>query len=278
MSKTTTKNPQDIITQILQNAHRTTSGTYIAEVPLDLIQTDYDYQRKIKKNQLTSVFDLSRCSLLTLNLRDNEPDVLYVADGNHRCDAARSNGVKSLEAEIFVGLTKAEEALWFANQATFTKKINPKEEYKANLVWGDPIDTEIERLAKKYRLKVVDASKKDVELTGLGSARSIVRKSGSNALEAIFKLIKACKWNAQKRPYSSRWLDALHYVYEQHNGFSDDIIENFTKIGSYESPDNVYAFSILKHPTFDYRVALKATLDDIANANVTLSDIQAVGL
>lgn len=31
MSKTTT-NPQDIITQILQNAHRTTSGTYIAEV------------------------------------------------------------------------------------------------------------------------------------------------------------------------------------------------------------------------------------------------------
>lgn len=278
MNTSVTVKNKDRIDQILLNAHRTVSGHYVASVPLDLIQIDYSYQRHIRGNHLTSVFDLNKCSLIILNRRSNEPDVLYAADGSHRIKAAMANGYSELEAEIFVDLTREQEARWFANQATYIKKISTTEEYKANLVWGETIDTSIEKLAKKYKLKVINAGDDDRVLSGLTTARSIVKNDGIRALEDILKLIKKCKWDVFKLPYTAKWLNAFRYAYHNNNGFNAKVQENFTKIFHYESPYNIGGFSHVKHPTYDHRKALNAVFDEIAKGEITLADVQAIAM
>ena len=247
----------------------------IAHIPVHLIKVDHRYQREIKHNALINRWDPDKSSIITLSYRKGEPDVFYLIDGQHRVDAARKNGTDSLLAEIFVGLTLEEEAEMFATQNDGTAKLATCDTYKANLIFGEKIDTAISNVCKKYGV-IVSRFRKPKYLSGLGEARINVKMYGEKCLDWTLGIIDGADWDVHKHPYTASWLRAFRFAYAENIYDVDSAKSNLVKVLRDCNPAMISVFASVSYPNLESRKGVCVALDKIAKGHVSIDDIERV--
>lgn len=247
----------------------------ICFVPVYLMKIDYAYQREIKHNGLLGKWDPDKSSMITLSYRKGEPDVLYVIDGQHRVEAARKNGTESLVAEIFLDLTVEEEAEMFATQNDSISKVATSDTYKANLVYGEEIDTSISNVCKRYGV-IVSRFRKPKYLSGLGEARINVRMYGEKCLDWIMGVVDAADWDVHKQPYTASWLRAFRFAYSENISDVMTAQNNLIKTLVNCNPAMISVFASVSYPNLESRKAVCVALDKIAKGIVNADNIKHV--
>lgn len=266
-----------MIQSLLKSALRVSDGgkRLIAHIPVYLMKLDYTYQREVRHNGLINKWDPDKSSIITLSYRKGEPGVLYVIDGQHRVQAAIQNKTESLVAEIFTDLTLEEEAEMFATQNDCTSKLATSDTYKANLVYGEKIDTAISNVCKKYGV-AVSRFRKPKCLSGLGEARINVRMYGEKCLDWTLSIIDGADWEVHKQPYTASWLRAFRFAYAENLSDVVTAKNNLVKTLTNCNPTMVTVFASVSYPNLETRKAISVVLDKIAKGVITCDDIVGV--
>lgn len=265
------------IRSILNTALHVSEGDkrLVAHMPVDVMRLDYRYQREIKHNALINKWDPDKSSIITLSYRKGEPDVLYVIDGQHRVQAAKKNKTESLVAEVFTDLTLEEEAEMFATQNIGTAKLATSDTYKANLVYGEKIDTAISNVCERYGV-TVSRFRKPKYLSGLGEARVNVKMYGEKCLDWTLRVIDGADWDVHKQPYTASWLRAFRFAYAENISDVMTAQNNLIKTLVNCNPAMISVFASVSYPNLESRKAVCVALDKIAKGIVNADDINHV--
>lgn len=162
--------------------HRTRST--ISTVPLDDIIIDLDVQRQEgtdqrRVDQMAANFDPDALGLFILSQRAD--GTLACLDGMHRRAAALAAGHKQfVDARIFTGLSKAEEAALFL---LYNNKKDPSaiSRFKARTIKGDRVAVAIDRIVHEYGWKI-STLKNDPGVLAAVEAAERVYRTGAKAL------------------------------------------------------------------------------------------------
>lgn len=126
---------------------------------LDKIEIEPRYQRVFRKNHVDAILSnksdgiiIEALPPLLVGLRGDGS--LWGVDGQHRLAALKRLGVPSYPCDIFQSRGKAHEAQVFRVRNKNRRGISPVEMFRACLAEGDPQSVAINRILKKYGLKV----------------------------------------------------------------------------------------------------------------------------
>lgn len=179
------------------------------QVPLDLLTVDLSYQRDSTKRVL--VRKLARdwlwlcCGALIVADRGDEYRVI---DGGGRTEAARLRGdIQSLPCMIYEVSSIAKEADAFIQIQQNRTSVKPSDRFKAELVKGNPVAKEVDRLVKDAGRYVSPASGVN-SVACIESLMSLVRQDASTVWE-IWPLMKTICRNEQM---PKRLLEGLFYM------------------------------------------------------------------
>ena len=190
----------------------------IASVPVSEMAVDSFYQRVAGSNvkYLTKNWDSKKCDPLYVSYRN---DKFYIMNGQHRYLAARERGITYLPCIIRTGLTQKQEAKVFVQQGMGTKKLSVYDTYKGNLLYGEEIDTKIEKVVNDYGLKIIDTNSRSLsrqKIGGITELRTIVKNFGDSCLRWIFDIIKECGWCQESNGYDVAVVRMLKNTYSDY--------------------------------------------------------------
>lgn len=132
-----------------------TKETIAARIPVSEMVVD-EYQGHVNQrlvDKIAAEWDDAAAGAVILNMRDN--DVYAVLDGQHRVLAAQKIFVTELNALVFVGKTREEEAKLFV-QLNTKHNVRPLDKFKANLFSGSVREKNINRAVVELGLAVRD--------------------------------------------------------------------------------------------------------------------------
>ena len=221
---------------------------------------------------------------VTLNYRDGR---LFIMDGKHRLIGFIFNGVMYIQVKIFVGdkilndgLTKQEEAMFFATQGDHVSNPSEYQKYEKGLEAQLRDCMSVHILADQFNL-VPSEGKKDhgtYTLHSLNTIRDIVvqcEKSGiQNMPFWMMDILKRSNWftNNTEPPLTSRLMKAFYTAYKTQlkaSGGADIMADRAVKVLvklDYEKL-NLYA---TKHAgKKDHRNGWQTTLNNIVMGTLT---------
>ena len=155
-----------------------TSETIGARIPLKEMIVDSEYQGHVNEilvEKISKNWKDSAAGAIILNLR--EDNTYAVLDGQHRVLAAQKRGVTELNALVFIGKSRQEEAELFV-QLNFKHNVRPFDRFRANLMAGKIVEKNIVAILRELGLKLSEHPNK----TNEGGVRCIV------ALKNIYEL------------------------------------------------------------------------------------------
>lgn len=263
-------NPNDTI---ILNALRV-GNKRLAYIPLTELRLDDAYQRA-QQNTLKALsreWDVNKCETIQVSYRDG---VFYITDGQHRYLAAIENGETHLVAEIRSGLTQEDEARLFVEQNKNVKPLSPYDTFNGNILIGDPVDTAISELCKKYNIVVSGAKgiKPPATLGSLSVARSVVKQNGSKAFDWILSIIKGANWTEETNAYGSFTIRPLNSLYVNHKKDIHEIKPIIIDIFSKTTPNNFKARAQTTFPERDAKIAVSAYLEVLVSDKLEESKI-----
>lgn len=259
-------NPNDTI---IMNALRV-GNKRLAYIPLTELRLDEAYQRTRQgtlKN-LSKEWDIDKCEIIQVSYRDG---VFYITDGQHRYLAAIENGETHLVAEIRTGLTQIDEARLFVEQNKNVKPLTPYDTFNGNILTGDPIDTAINEICKKYNVVVsgIRGAKPPATLGSLSQARIIIKSTGTKAFDWILSVIKSANWTEEGKAYSRIVVRALHSLYVNNKEESDRVKPIVVDIFSKTTPDKFSARATAAFPERDKETATSAHLEVLVSEKLS---------
>lgn len=166
----------------------------IKEVMLKDIKVDARYQRELKEahlKKMTREYDPIRCGVIAVSKR--EDGSMYVIDGNHRIHASKANGVVSLPATVYEGLSVEEEADLFAKLNTGSLKTGFNENLKAMIMAGNEEAVRYESILEQSGISYSLKSRGDGSVNVLvahSACMNIMRKYGQKILLKTLSVIK----------------------------------------------------------------------------------------
>lgn len=197
---------------------------HIAWIPVELMNIPpYQRSKQSYVNHIAENWDDNKCDVLTVSY-DKENGWFNVVDGQHRAIAARMRGVEYLVAVIHSGMNQSQEASFYVNQNTSSKKLSHYDIFKANQFIKDAEDTEISIIDKKlkaicdeYGIEVKKSASCGV-LKSVLHTRKILRckDEGEDCLRFIFEVIQSSQWDKQNNGYCYVVINALRKVYRDH--------------------------------------------------------------
>lgn len=250
----------------------------IALVPLNLIKTDHEkYQREEKHHVVTMAkeWDDEQCTVLLVNYRSNE-GWFYVIDGQHRVAAAKLIGIEYLACEIYIDLSVKEEAKRYLEYNTGTKSLNPFDTFKANICWGEPVDTAIKAICDEYGVNVIER-RRIKTLKSVPVARAIYKGGGVDALKWIFKLIEDVHWEDFKESYSADVLLGLYAVYVKYKDNLKQARRNLIDFMAKSDPRELYGLGDVNYPSLGHTTKVRLTMCEIAGSVVQKDEMIANG-
>lgn len=279
LRKLTNKEKSSMVQTIIQSTAPYWLNQMIAIIDIRLLDIDGAYQRDIHGKSLTKLideFDPRLMSPLNVSVRNNQ---FFTIDGRHRTTAAIVNGLTSLPCILQTGLTQAEEAAIFASQKKCIANLTALEQFKANVVAGDPIDTDIKMLCDKYGLTITNTqAKRPYVMSSVTGCREIVGKEsrGVECLDWIFSTFKAAKWLSEINACTSNNITSMGYVWE--DGIRENNLDIKTKrlieVFTSAKPTVVHGYAVVKYDK-SWRSGTVELLKDIANGIYTAADIEA---
>lgn len=124
-------------------------------------------------------------------------------------------------------MTEKEEAKIFVQKNTTARKLSVYDTYKGNLLYGEPIDTAIEKLLTTKGLKVIDTNTRSLDkkkIGGITELRSIVEQLGVACLEWILDIIAECGWDSENNGYDVAVIRMIKQVYMTY--YKTDLLNN----------------------------------------------------
>lgn len=201
---------------IVTNAY-TVGGKKFANIPVSELVIDHSYQRRLrsKVRKMITHWDYNLCDAVLVSYRD---DKFYVVDGQHRVAAANAKEVPFLPCQILEGLSLKDEAARFVEQNTSVSILSPFDTFRANLLLGDPVDTAISDLCKKWELEICDTHgmKLAGKMGSISDTRKIVKTHGIEMLDNIFAALHEAQWNLLTAGHSGRVLNALKNTFVEY--------------------------------------------------------------
>ncbi len=109
------------------------------------LKVDPTYQRKVTTNlkALVDAFDERKLGLIHVSRRADE--TLWIIDGQHRWEACRALGRKTMRCEVYEGATVEDEAAIF-DGLNNTKSVDPFYKFRARVRAGAEAEVAIEQL------------------------------------------------------------------------------------------------------------------------------------
>lgn len=181
-------------------------------VDIDLLKTDYEhYQRNYKKNKNFGDFDIDKSGAIVVSRRSKGDDFLYIIDGNHRVEEAKSQGRDTIFAQICDGINVIDEARMFATQDVGKTQLKPKEKLKARMLY-DPIVKDVMAITKKHSVSL-DKTNGNRHLRGIGGFIRAFDRFGAEFCEWMFSLNESIDYQDISYVYGTEWIAAVELVY-----------------------------------------------------------------
>lgn len=189
---------------IVANAVKTSAGVMYACVPLELMDIDRTYQRKVVPshiNALKANWNDEAAGALIVSHRD---DRFYVVDGQNRMFAAHALGKEMLHCQIHDGKTQKDEAKIFMDQDNIKRKLNGGDIIKSGVVAESKECVMVRDICAEFGINPYREYKTEMgTLSGANQAMRIVKIQGPERLRQIFALIRDCGWHMMPKAYSS---------------------------------------------------------------------------
>ena len=212
----------------MSKAPTTAHASSFKMIPISSLNIDPEAQRKFSPAWVKArvpEFDVDHLGYIVINKRSNGK--LYIVDGQHRVELMRAIGWgdQSIHAEVFEGLSQAEEAAEF-NARNDRKTVRTFDKFRIAITAGDPVSCDIDKIVKAHGLVLsdqlrdghvvaVDALKRVYQGAGIAS-----QKEGPTALgNALKVLIQA--WGNQASSVNGVVIQALGMVQLRYNGTID---------------------------------------------------------
>lgn len=268
-----------VIQTIIANLNFKFAGKRIAEVHVDVLDRDDNYQRKPDEYHVAKIaaeWDDDSCAVILVSYRDGK---LYVIDGWHRVLAARRAGKQTLAAQIYTGLTAQQEANIFRNQDANKGNVSLYDKHRAAVFEGVPEACILDTILGKFHLTIrANHSKENGNTTqcisSLAAVQSILANKdlGPDCLTWVLQLMNDANWFVEKDAGTHANIWSLRYVYEDgmHNNCLTTYRGNLLASMSEVTPVRFRQFAANAYPLkTDVRAHTKALFFAIAKNEVT---------
>lgn len=255
----TKSNPNpSTIKSIIENAYKM-GGVLYATVPLTQMSVDFDYQRPLcSYANIRANWDIRKCDPLLLSYRDGK---LWVVDGDNRREAAFGL-VDSLPCKILTGLTKTEEAFYFAHQNDNVVKLSTIDKFLALLVSGDPAAHLLKNICEKRNIAIKYAAATTTGvLRALSRSLEIINAGEVKALEWCFDVIQSGGWHNVRGGYGDRLIAALYNLRMKYADEADVLFGAVAGFMLNETPESFEAKARLEFMGYGTISAMTSYLD-----------------
>lgn len=203
------------------------SSSFKTVLVSDLV-IDPEAQRKLSPiwvKEHVPVFDVDQLGYIVINIRADGHK--YVVDGMHRVALMRAVnwGDQNIHAEVFEGMTQAEEAKLF-NARNDRRAVRLYDKFRIGVVAGNRRETSIQRIVNHAGLQISDQSR-DGHITAVAALETIY--SGANMkseLEGAAALTRTLRtlvkaWDNSAAAFTSKVLLGVGMVQLRYNGLLD---------------------------------------------------------
>ena len=200
------------------------------------------YQRGLKKNRSRSYADRYDPDIFGIILVSFRGGKYYIIDGQHRVEAARMKGIKTVWCQVLTGLTYEQECDKFYKINNSRSALNANHKFNALVEQKEPTALEIVAALNRYGLSF---SKEGNELldncvTAVGSLRKIYSNgekddgtTGYDTLCTVLSIVKRV-WNGDRdslRAEILKGIDTFLRNYECDKEFLIKVLERIAPKG-----------------------------------------------
>lgn len=170
-------------------------------------------------------FDVDQLGYIVVNIR--EDGAMFTIDGQHRVELMRAVGWgdQRIHAEVFTGLTQAEEAELF-NARNDRRAVRAFDRFRIAVVAGDPVECAITRIVQRCGLAVSDQAS-DGHVAAVAALIKIYngagmrsQADGASALDRTLTALTRCFGN-NSSAFNAKILEGMGMVQLRYNGTID---------------------------------------------------------
>jgi hypothetical protein len=185
-----------------------------------------NYQRGLKLSWVKKIaknFKEGLLGVLIVNERDGK---YYVIDGQHRLEALKVVGLKSIFCQVHTGLTFQEEAELFIEYNKRRKGLQVTDMFKAALEANDYKAHDIKRIVENNGFKLdFYCTKQNNIIIAISTLLHIYKNLKAEGLDRVLKLIRKT-WGGERSSLERNFLMGIYYFVKL---FNDDFTnEEFT--------------------------------------------------
>lgn len=183
-------------------------------------------------------------------------DYVYVFDGQHRLGALRNLGADApglVPVLVYEGLSVAEEAEMFVAENAENRKPNPIDVFRLQVVAGDPVATEIQKVLDDHGLTVQFGYTAN-SIASVSALRWLHAMDGNRLIHQVLDIVENAWGPTNRDARDGHLLKALGYVLIKAKGHPLDVSSLQDKLGASGKP------SLIVGAARTYRIATKQAL------------------
>lgn len=162
-------------------------------VSIDKLVVDGKYQRPVEEKRVERIVNEFDSKLLgTLELSERKNGTFAVIDGQHRYEALKRVGRKTVPSLVHKNLTVKEEADLFARTNMGRKPLTPVQRFRAQVFAGDPQAVAISKIVTKCGFKV-DYSETSTELGAIASVVALEQAYRNHGGEHLTQMLETIR-------------------------------------------------------------------------------------
>ena len=216
-------------------------------VPLNAVQTDWSYQRPLKKTYKNIVKKFNQDAFGIPVIAQRKDKTLWVIDGQQRLAAARDLGWTEVRAEVVSSDGPVHEAEIFNIINMNRRKLNNFEQYKALLVSGDHAANLAKQTCEKYGFEIIEGARSrrispEVAFTRIVCVKTILDSVSENGVEPLsfaLDMLNKC-WKPDPVAVNSVIITGLMEFYLKHKDATAKYIERCAHNWKMTPPNIVY--------------------------------------
>jgi hypothetical protein len=159
-------------------------------VQVSALKVDPGYQRALGPIHVDNIVDNFRPDSVGIITVSERKDGLYLIDGHHRWVVCKRLGIKEMEAEVYRGMSRQEEAAMFLDR-NFKKSVLPAAKFKSRVLVQEPqvlaIIDAVE--AAGFKLDPSHGGKPN-RVTGISKLDHIYERFGAPTITQILHVIR----------------------------------------------------------------------------------------
>lgn len=197
------------------------NGSHMAKISSQVrvadLMIDYSYQRtqiKSKVTKIVNTFDANLLGVFVCSMRENGQ--IAIIDGGHRYSALMTRGMANatVNALVYFGLSREQEARIFALINSEHTKPHPAEIFKAGVVSGDTLTREINAILQKHDMNVGQGPQNG-NIRAVATLKRVYKNAGSEVLDKTLETIKLA-YGMQSANYRDQLISALGFLYNRY--------------------------------------------------------------